>query len=458
MWIDALKQVVGPKGWVTDAAELEPHLTDWRDRYRGATPIMVQPESTEAVAAIVRICQEAGVAIVPQGGNTGLVGGATPTGDEVLLSLSRMHQIREVNAADYSITVEAGCRLADVQAAAADIDRLFPLSLSSEGSCQIGGNLSSNAGGINVLRYGTARAQVLGIEAVLADGTIWNGLRTLRKDTAGYDLKQLFIGSEGTLGIITAAALRLYPRPRQQTTALIAADSVDAACKLLSDTRGQLGDRIAAFELIGEAAMGMVIQHIPDTRRVFDATSPWYALIEAEVAVDEVEGWLGSALERGVIVDAAVAKNSAERDGFWRIRHSISAAQKFEGVSVKHDIAVPIGTVDAFLADAARLQHEMLPDARPVIFGHLGDGNLHHNVSQPIAADADAFVEQGKHYTQALYDLVARYNGSFSAEHGVGMFKKAQLAHYRSAAELALMKTLKTALDPNNRLNPGKIF
>ena len=462
MLIDDLKTIVGPKGWKVDAAALEPHLTERRGNFHGSALIMISPKTTAEVAAVIKTCAAAGAAVVPQGGNTGLCGGAIPdkSGDQVLLSLSRLNSIRNIDVADFSIVVEAGCILADVQSAANSVDRLFPLSLGAEGSCQIGGNLSTNAGGINVIRYGTARQQALGLEVVLADGTIWNGLRSLRKDTAGYDLKHLFIGSEGTLGVITAATLKLYPQPGETTTVFAALQSANQAVKLLALLQTHLADRIQAFELISDRCLQFVTRHIPDTKLPFASDHPWFVLCDL---VDEglnsiVEEALAAALDEDIIANAIIAKNAAEAEEFWRIRHSISEAQKPEGANLKHDISVPIGRIDEFLSRGEQLVNAIQPNARLVAFGHVGDGNLHYNVAQPDAADAAEFMLNGAELTEAIYDLVAEMGGSFSAEHGVGVLKKGYLARYRSEAELGLMRTMKTSLDPNNILNPGKII
>ncbi len=457
--IDELKDIVGPRGWTTDAHELEPHLTEWRDVVRGETLIMVSPASTEQVASIVKACVAAGVAIVPQGGNTGLCAAAVPdaSGEQVLLSLSRLNRIRAIDADDFSMVVEAGCVLADVQAAARNEDRLFALSLGAEGSCQIGGNLATDAGGINVIRYGTARAQVLGLEVVLANGQVWNGLRSLRKDTAGYDLKQLFIGSEGTLGIITAATLRLFPLPDDTTVAMVALESAEQAIALLGRLRASLSDRIQAFELIGDRAMRWVIRHIPGTRAPFDDGHAWYALIETATRDSEsLEEPLMTALEDGLGLDAIVAKSESEADALWRLRHSISEAEKPEGACLKHDISVPIARMGEFLQRAEAMLSERWPDARLVVFGHVGDGNLHYNVAQPAGADPDAFQAIGNEITAAVYDLVVDMGGSISAEHGIGTLKRAWLHKYADPVEIDLMRAIKGALDPSNLMNPGK--
>jgi FAD/FMN-containing dehydrogenase len=462
MLTESLKEIVGEGGWTTDPVELEPHLTEWRDRWRGETLIMVSPASTRQVAAIVSACRDAGVAIVPQGGNTGLCGGAIPdsSGQQVLLSLSRMNRIRANSPDDHSIVVEAGCTLARVQQAAADVGRSFPLSLAAEGSCQIGGNLSTNAGGINVLRFGTARDQALGLEVVLADGSVWDGLKSLRKDTAGYDLKQLFIGSEGTLGIITAAALRLYPPMDHTETAFVALDSPDRAVALLSELRRRLSDQLVAFELIPDRAMRYVERHIDGCRAPLSPGSPWFALIETASAVagDSLEAALGRALESGTIADAAIARSDSQRDELWRLRHGISEAQKREGASLKHDISVPVGAVAQFIDVATVAVTSAAPGARVVAFGHVGDGNIHFNLSQPRDADPAGFLAQRATVQRIVHDVAVDLGGSVSAEHGIGQAKRDELLHYKSETEITLMRRLKSALDPDGILNPGKVI
>lgn len=462
MLLDELKSIVGPNDWTTDSAELEPHLVDQRAAVRGKALILVSPRTTADVSRILRACSRGQVAVVPQGGNTGLCGGAIPddTGEQVLLSLSRLNAIRCIEPNDFSITVEAGCVLSTLQAAALAVDRYFPLSLGAEGSCQIGGNLSTNAGGLNVIRYGTARQQVLGLEVVLADGTIWDGLRSLRKDTAGYDVKQLFLGSEGTLGIITAATLKLYPDPGETATAFIALNSAHQAVELLAWSREKLADRIQAFELISDRALHFVTRHIPNTVAPFESSYPWFVLLEAAIGDGSqlFEEVLAAALDHGLALDAIIAKNEMEAAGLWRVRHSISEAQRFEGASLKHDISVPIGKLDEFLSRAEKLVEEESPSARLVAFGHVGDGNLHYNVTQPKNVDANEFRATGRGLTEAIYALVTELGGSISAEHGIGTVKKADLLKYRSAPEIELMRTVKQALDPHNILNPGKVI
>lgn len=462
MLLDELKAIVGPGNWSTDDAELEPYLTEGRNAVRGRTLVRVSPSSTSQVAEVVAACGRAGAGIVPQGGNTGLCGGAIPdqTGEQVLLSLSRMNAIRRIDADDFSMVAEAGCILSTVQDAAREASRYFALSLAAEGSCQIGGNLATNAGGLNVIRYGTARNQVLGLEVVLPDGTIWNGLRSLRKNTAGYDMKQMFLGSEGTLGIITAATLRLFPDPGEVTTALVALESADQAVALLAVLRRTLADQIQAFELISRRAMQFVTRHIADTRLPFEDEYPWFVLLDAAVGdrVELIENELMQALESGLGADVSIAKNGREAEQLWRLRHSVSAAQKYEGQSLKHDISVPIGRMGEFLAQGEVLLRTRAPEARPVIFGHVGDGNLHYNISQPTNVSSDEFRAAGIGLTDAIYTLVTEFGGSISAEHGIGTLKKDFLARFGDPTEIELMRTIKKALDPKNTLNPGKVI
>ncbi len=456
MLLDQLKNIVGPKGWTTDPEELEPRVTEWRDVVRGVTPIAVFPASVEEVSQVVRACADDGVAIVPQGGNTGMCAGGVPdeSGTQVILSLARMSQIRDVDATNYSLEVEAGCILENVQRAAQDVNRFFALSLGAEGSCQIGGNLSTNAGGVNVLRYGTARAQVLGLEAVLANGSIVSSLRSLRKDTAGYDLKQLFIGSEGTLGIITAATLKLFPVPGGVTTALVSIRSAGDAVGLLSHLRTELGDSVEAFELVSDYVFALVTNHIPELTLPFAETAPWYVLLDAATGRDNerLEQALTQAAEANLLLDAVIAKNAAEADNLWRMRHAIAECERPIGDVIKHDISVPISRMDEFLSRGNRLLKTLVPEAQPIVFGHVGDGNLHYNVALPAGTD------DGTSVSTAIYDLVDELGGSFSAEHGIGRLKRQYLPKYRSESEIELMKTLKNALDPNNILNPGKVI
>jgi len=462
MVLDTLKSIVGGRGWTSDVERLEPQLTEWRGSWRGKTPLMLMPATTDETAAIVKTCAGAGLGIVPQGGNTGLCGGAIPdqSGKQILLSLSRMRRIRAMSADNYSMIAEAGCVLADLQRVAADAGRLFPLSLAAEGSCQIGGNLSTNAGGTNVLRYGTARDQVLGLEVVLADGRVIDGLRSLRKDTAGYDLKQLFIGSEGTLGIITAASLRLFPPVPALGTAWFAVESPHAAVALLDALRIRLADQLQAFELISARALNFVLRHRAGARAPLGTDTAWHVLAEGAIPCGHAafEDVLADVLDASMAMDAVVAKNASERDQFWQLRHAISEVQKAEGASLKHDVSVPVDAIGRFIDMASEAVLKHIPSARIVAFGHVGDGNVHFNVSQPQTWHGDEFLALHDDVASIVYDTVARFDGSFSAEHGVGVMKRDALRKYRSDTEVAVMRQLKQALDPRNILNPGKVL
>ncbi|RMD63115.1 MAG: FAD-binding oxidoreductase [Alphaproteobacteria bacterium] len=463
--IARLEAVVGRRGLVTDLAEIAPHVVELRERYRGRTPCVVKPASTEEVAAVVRLCAAARVPIVPQGGNTGLVGGGIPdeTGRAIVVNMTRMNRIRAIDAANDTITVEAGCVLRQVQEAAEGAGRLFPLSLGAEGSCQIGGNLSTNAGGIQVLRYGNMREQVLGLEVVLPDGQVWNGLRGLRKDNTGYDLKQMFIGAEGTLGIITAAVLRLQPLPRHKATAFVAVPDPAAAVALLGHMRAHAGETITSFELIPRIGLEMTLRHVPDTRDPLARPHDWYVLIElwSSRAEDDLtatlEHALGAASEAGLVDDAALATSAAQAEAFWRIRHGISEAQRPEGGSIKHDVSVPISAIATFIERACAAVTAMIPGARPVPFGHIGDGNIHLNISQPIGGDRAAFLARWEEVNHVVHDIVAELGGSISAEHGIGRMKVAEITRYKTAVEIDLMRRIKAALDPDGLMNPGRV-
>ena len=460
--LDRLKEIVGPKGWTTDAQELEPHLTEWRRNYVGRTPIMLRPASTAEVCEIVKACAQERVAIVPQGGNTGMCAAGIPdeSGEQILVSMSRMNRILEVDPGNFSMVVEAGVILAEAQDAAKRAGRFLPLSLGAEGTCQVGGNVATNAGGINVGRYGTARALVLGLEVVLADGTVLDTLRSLRKDTAGYDVKQLFIGSEGTLGIITRVSLRLFPDPGNTSTAMLGLSSAGAAVDVLGSLKRQLDDRVESFELVSARVFGLVEKHIPDARLPFEESYPWYVLVEAAAGDDSVllEEALAAELEEGRVLDAVIAKSKAEADALWRLRHSIAEAERQDGKALKHDVSVPLSKMQSFLEQGDDLLARLRPDLKLVAFGHVGDGNLHYNVVLPRDLPPDEWKKEGERITRAIYDLVASLGGSFSAEHGVGQAKLPYLAEYRAGPEFELMKTLKKTLDPANILNPGKLF
>ena len=464
--INALATAVGAKGLVTDPGEMAPHLEELRGRYRGAALALVKPASTTEVAAVVSIAATAQVPVVPQGGNTGLVGGQVPPEDgrALLVNLTRMNRIRDLDPVDNTITVEAGCLLANVQAAAAEAERLFPLSLAAEGSCQIGGNLSTNAGGIHVLRYGNMRDLVLGLEVVLPDGRVWAGLRRLRKDNTGYDLKQLFIGAEGTLGIITAAVLRLYPAPAQKATAFIGLADVEHAMAILERARAVAGDQLDCVELMPRLGLEFTLRHIPDTSDPLGDPHPWYLLLElasgraGDHLAETLEALLAEAFDDGLIADAALAASAAQAAAFWRLREGMSEAQKPEGGSIKHDISVPVYRIPAFLARAIPLIEDMIPGVRPVPFGHLGDGNLHFNLSQPEDGDREVFLDRWEEINRAVHELVVEMGGSISAEHGIGRMKVEELKHFKSAVELELMARVKAALDPDNLMNPGKVL
>jgi len=463
--MDRLAAAVGA-GAVLRGADIAPHLRDWRGRYTGAARCVVKPATTAEVAAVVTICAEGRVAMVPQGGNTGLVGAATPSGSgtAVVINLSRMNRIREIDLSNNTLTAEAGCLLQQVQEAAAGADRLFPLSLAAEGSCEIGGNLSTNAGGVAVLRYGNARELVLGVEVVLPDGRIWNGLRGLRKDNTGYDLKHLFIGAEGTLGIITAAVLKLFPRPRVTATAWAAVRDPAAAVALLGALQGACGDRVTGFEIVGRAALELVLKHIPGARDPLAAPAPWYVLMELSDSLEALglervlEQVLQAEAESGRVTDAVLAQDLSQARALWHLRENISEAQRVEGISIKHDISVPVSRIAEFIsrADAALLQ--AFPDLRIVNFGHIGDGNLHYNLSKPDATANEDFIARTPQANRIVHDIVAELGGSISAEHGLGQLKREEILRYKSDVEMDLMRAVKRALDPQGLMNPGKVL
>jgi FAD/FMN-containing dehydrogenase len=461
--LDRLKDAVGAKGFSIDPTELAPHLEEWRSKYHGHSPLLLKPASTAEVAAILRLCNDSGTALVTQGGNTGLVGGQIPLHGEVLLSTRRLNKLRAVDDGGMTLTAEAGVTLAQVQEVAAERHFLFPLSLASEGSCTIGGNIATNAGGTHVLRYGMTRALVLGLEVVLANGTVLEMLRALHKDNSGYDLKQIFIGSEGTLGVITAATLRLFPQPDVSVTALAAVPSPDAAVKLLGAMQTHTGGMLSAFELMPRIAMELVTKHIAGTRDPLGAPSPWYVLMEAtggrhaNLAASFEDG-LATAITDGFVTDAVVASSATQAAGLWKLRESISESQKREGASIKHDIAVPVAAIPDFLAKATPAVLAAVPGARPISFGHLGDGNLHFNFNAPEPGDDPTFLALWEDVQQTVHDIVKEFGGSISAEHGIGAMKVAQLPRYKSHEELDAMRTLKRAFDPKNTLNPGKLI
>jgi len=458
--IARLASIVGTGQVLAEPADLAPYLTDWRGRYRGAAQCVVRPGSTEEVAAVVKACMDAGVAIVPQGGNTSLCGAATPdvAGNSVVLSLGRLNRIRALDTGNNTITVEAGCTLAAVQEAARAADRLFPLALASEGTCQIGGNLSTNAGGVQVLRYGNTRELTLGLEVVLPSGEVWDGLRGLRKDNTGYDLKHLFIGAEGTLGVITAAVLKLFPLPKRQTTCWLNVDSPAAAVMLLNATKSVFDAQLTAFELVSETALQLVLKNISGAVRPGSA-SPWYVLAEfSDADSAAVESWLTRLMESGEVGDGVLAASESQARKLWDLRENISEAQKIEGVSIKHDVAVPVSRIPDFLAAADAALEQAFPGIRVVAFGHVGDGNLHYNLSKPDAQENSSFLACQPQVNRLVHDVVHALNGSISAEHGLGQLKREEILRYKSPVEMGLMRSIKQTLDPLGLMNPGKVL
>lgn len=465
--LDRLHAVVGDPGVITDANDKSPYLSDERGYYTGATPMVVRPSSTEEVSEVVRICNETCTPIVPQGGNTGLCGGATPYehGGEVLLSLTRMNKVRELDPLNYTITVEAGVILADVQTAAEEAERYFPLSLGGEGTARIGGNLSTNAGGTGVLRYGPARDLCLGLEAVLPDGRVWNGLTGLRKDNTGYDLKHLFIGAEGTLGIITAACLKLFPNPADIQTAFVAVENEHAAVELLARARRITDDRVVTFEYMPRDAIAFALTHIDGTRDPMPTAYQHYVLMElaaGEAAAaglrEMLEDVLGNGMEDGVVLDAVFAESGQQAADFWKIRETIPEAQKYEGASSKHDISVPVSGVANFLVEAIADLEEMVPGIRPCAFGHVGDGNIHFNLSRPVDMSDDDFRGMEPDIHKVVYDRTVAMGGSISAEHGIGRLRRGELETYKSPVAMDVMRAIKATLDPNGIMNPGKVL
>ena len=454
---------LGPAHVRTEADDIALHLREERGLYRGRAHAVVRPGSTEEVAFVVRECAAAGVPIVPQGGNTGLVGGGVPYGG-VVLSLHRLNRIREVDAVNATMVVESGCVLADVQKAAAEAGLLFPLSLPSEGSCRIGGNLATNAGGTAVLRYGNARELALGLEVVLADGRIWNGLTALRKDNTGYDLKNLFMGSEGTLGIITAAVLKLFPGIRSRATAFVGLASPGDALKLFERLRASAGAELTAFEYMPRFALDIVLKHSAASVRPLAGQHESYALVElaspqpdADLA-NVFEEVVGAAIEDGLVADATIASSDAQRRALWDLRERLSEVQRYEGGSIKHDVAVPVSRVAEFVEQATAACEAEMPGVRVCAFGHFGDGNIHFNLSQPAEMPKNAFLATWETFNRIVHDIVRTMHGSISAEHGIGLIKRDELRHYKDPVALELMVTLKRALDPTNILNPGKVL
>ncbi len=454
----------------TEAVDKQAYLLDWRKRKQGVALAVVEPSNANEVANVVRWCAVNDVVVVPQGGNTGLSGGGTPEPVEtavrpaVVIALKKMNRVRAIDPINNTLTVEAGCVLETIQEVASQAGRLFPLSLASEGSCTVGGNLSTNAGGVNVLRYGNARELCLGLEVVTAQGEVWNGLRGLRKDNTGYDLRDLFIGAEGTLGIITAAVLKLYPLPASRQVAWMAVESPDVALQLLGLAQAKLGAALTAFELISEVAHSIVLKHVPNSRRPLADVSPWYVLIEVvdfnndEACTATLQAILEAAFEASLISDAAVSSSEAQYKAIWALREDVSEAQAAEGKNIKHDIAVPVSQVANFVRETHALVAAAFPDVRMVTFGHLGDGNLHYNVSPPLGSNHDEFLKNQDAINLIVHDSVARFNGSVSAEHGLGTLRRDEAARYKSSVEMSMMRAVKQALDPQGIMNPNKVL
>ncbi len=464
--IDALRSIVGDAHVLTAEQDMAPFLVDWRRRYTGAAQAIVLPETATQVEQLVGWCATTRTPVVPQGGNTGLVGGATPdrSGHAIVISLKRMRRVRNVDAANNTMTVEAGCVLSDVQQAARAHDRLFPLSLAAEGSATIGGNLSTNAGGVQVLRYGNARELCLGLEVVLPSGELWDGLRGLRKDNTGYDLRDIFIGAEGTLGIITAATLKTFPLPRAQVTALLALPSLAAALELLNEAQHSCGPTLTACECFSDLCLTLVERHFAAHKSPFGERHPQYVLLELSDHDDQahaiavLESLISRLLDAGHVNDAVIAQSVAQARGLWALRELISEAQAAEGRNIKHDIAVPVSAIGQFVAETNALLQQRFPAVRMVIFGHLGDGNLHYNVSPPVGMEEQEFVALQPQIYATVHDQVHAFGGSISAEHGIGQLKLEENARYKSTVELRLMRALKQAIDPLGIMNPGKML
>src|SRR5579863_9790403 len=460
--IARFRAIVGDKYAVTEPTEVAPYVTEERGLFHGHSPLVLRPGSTAEVSAICKLASEQKVALVPQGGNTGLVGAQVPHRGEVVVSTRRLDKIRDIDPASNTMTCESGVVLQIAQQKAADVDRYFPLSLGAEGSCTIGGNLSTNAGGTAALAFGVAREMALGLEVVLADGRVLNGLSKLKKDNTGYDLRNLFIGAEGTLGIITAATLRLFPKPRAVETAFVGLKSPADALKLLSISQSEAAGTLTSFELLSDIAVDFSVRHGIDIRDPLGQQHRWYVLMELSSPRDDaratLESILAQGLDQGIVDDAVIAANLSQRTAFWKLRDEMSAAQKPEGGSIKHDISVPVAAVPAFIAEANAAVTKLIPGARPVPFGHLGDGNIHYNVSQPIGADAAKFLARWHEVNQVVFDIVRRLGGSISAEHGIGVLKRDELPEVKDKVAIELMRAIKAMLDPLGIMNPGKVL
>ena len=464
--LEKLIAIVGAANALTSAADKASYLEETRKIYESASPLVLRPNSVEQVSAIMQLASETKTAIVPQGGNTGHVGGsvANPERSEIILSLSRMNQVRDVDVEGNTMVVEAGVVLETAQQVAHEADRLFPLSIGSKGTCQIGGNLSTNAGGTAVLAYGNARDLVLGLEVVLPNGDIWHGLRRLGKDNTGYDLKNLFIGAEGTLGVITAAVLKLFPKPQSQQVAFVGLNSPHEALELFNLAKGNSGHNLTGFELMPRLALEFVLNHLDGARDPLETSHPWYVLIEISSSSGALEAnalledLLGKALEAELINDAVLAQSVTQQKQFWNLRESISPSQIPEGGSIKHDISVPVASIPEFLNQAADIVETISPGGRVVAFGHMGDGNIHYNISQPEGANRDEFLSNRLKMNAAIHALVLKFGGSISAEHGIGLMKRDEMARTKDQVELEIMKTIKQSLDPLGIMNPGKVI
>lgn len=463
--IGQLAHIVGPEGIIADKADHEGYVRDWLGKWHGATPVVIRPRSTTEVAAVMRLCHQTHTPVVAQGGNTGMSGAATPdaSDSQVILSLNRMRRVRDVDPMNNTVTVDAGVTLAEVQQIAADAGRLFPLSLGSQGSCTIGGNVATNAGGTGVLKYGNTRDLVLGLEVVLPDGRVWNGLRALRKDNTGYDLKNLFVGSEGTLGIVTAVVLKLFPAIRKRQTAWLGLASLSATVDVLRALQDACGDSMTAFEMMTQASLDLVLRHQTGARSPLDTPAAFHVLVEishAAAGADETvfESALQTLIEQGVLLDAALASSHTQAQALWALREGISPAQVAAGHAIKHDIALPISSLAKFVHEADALCAKAYPEFTVINFGHIGDGNLHYNVLAAKSLDARAYADAVEHLNRLVHDLVAQFGGSISAEHGVGQLRRDEIKRYKSSVEMDLMLTLKRALDPNQLMNPGKLL
>tara|TARA_Y100000590_G_scaffold463352_1_gene629911 strand:- start:194 stop:1612 length:1419 start_codon:yes stop_codon:yes gene_type:complete len=464
--LDQLKKLSGPKGWISEKDKKIPYLTDQRGQYESKTPLILLPKSTNTVSNILKFCQEHQIPVVPQGGNTGLVGGSICgiEKEEILINLEKMNKVRHISLPDSTLIVESGLKLLEVQKVANSNKRIFPLSLASEGSCQIGGNLATNAGGINVVKYGNVRDLVLGLEVVLPDGSIWNGLKSIKKDNTGYDLKNLFLGSEGTLGIITAAALKLFIPSHKSITCLVSVPKIETAINILNSLQDECADTISSFEFFSDFALNLVLKNIFTTKHPMKKNYEWYILIEAgssikDLPVKEIlENTFSKILSEHPIGDAIIANSENQRNSLWKLRESIPEAQKIEGISFKHDISIPLSHLSHFLDETRKALHQLMPNCRPCIFGHLGDGNVHYNIHPPQDLPIEKFKYFSHKINSLVYDATYKYGGSISGEHGIGFSKKENMLKYKSEIEISLIKKIKKALDPKEILNPGKII